>query len=90
MNSGCEPFNGGCPFNGLMDDLRIYNYPLSEKEVAALYAVQDLPTNTSKTEILAASGERTGTSNYLILVLVVVIIAAVATGLAIYKKKPTA
>jgi hypothetical protein len=37
LKIGCEPFNGGCRFNGLMDDLRIYNYPLSDAEVAALY-----------------------------------------------------
>ncbi len=88
LKIGCEPFNGGCQFNGLMDDLRIYNYPLSDAEVMALYAGEELPTTDP--DILAASGERTGTSNYLILVIAVVVIAAVAAGLAIRKKKPTA
>ena len=88
LKIGCEPFNGGCQFNGLMDDLRIYNYPLSEAEVAALYAGKEMPSTAP--EILAASGEKTGTSNYLILIVVVVVIAVVAAGLAIRKKKPTA
>lgn len=90
LKIGCEPFSGECLFNGLMDDLQIYNYPLSETEVAALYAGQELPTMIAKTGILAASGEKPETSNYWILVLAVVVIAAVAVGLAIRKQKPTA
>jgi hypothetical protein len=87
LKIGCEPFNGGCLFNGLMDDLQIYNYPLSENEVAALYAGKELPSTTPG--ILAVSGEKTSTGNYLILALVVVIIATVAAGLAIRKQKLT-
>jgi len=89
LKIGCEPFSGGCQFNGLMDDLRIYNYPLSDAEVAALYAGKELPTMVAKTGIIAASGEKPETSNYWMLVLAVVVIAAVAVGLAIRKKKPT-
>lgn len=74
-------------FKGLMDDIRIYNYPLSDAEVTALYAGKEIPSTAP--EILAASGERTGTSNYLILIMVIAVIAAVAAGLAIRKKKPT-
>jgi hypothetical protein len=88
LKIGCEPFSGGCQFNGLMDDLRIYNYPLSDAEVEALYAGKETPSTAP--EIVAASGERTGTSNYLILVLVIVVIAAVAAGLAIRSKKTKA
>jgi len=88
LKIGCEPFSGECQFNGLMDDLQIYNYPLSETEVATLYAGQTLPTMVAKTEILAASGEKTWTSSYLILVLAVVVIAAVAIGLTVGKAKP--
>jgi hypothetical protein len=90
LKIGCEPFSGECLFNGLMDDLQIYNYPLSETEVAALYAGQAPPRMTAKTEILAASGDKPETSNYWMLVLPIVAIAAVAVGLAIRKQKPTA
>jgi len=89
LKIGREPFNGICLFNGLMDDLQIYNYPLSETEVAALYSGQALPTMTAKTEILAASGDKPETSNYWMLALAVVVIAAVVIGLAIRKQKPT-
>jgi hypothetical protein len=85
LKIGREPFSDLYWFNGLIDDLRIYNYPLSDAEVAALYAGNELPSTAP--EILAASGERTGTSNYLILVLVIVVIAAVVAGLAIRSKK---
>ena len=88
LKIGCEPFNGGCLFNGLMDDLQIYNYPLSENEVAALYAGKELPSTAPG--IINASREKTSTGNYLIPALVVIIIAAVAAGLAIRKQKPTA
>jgi hypothetical protein len=88
LKIGCEPFSGECLFNGLMDDLQIYNYPLSDAEVAALYAGKEMPSTAP--EILASSGEKTQASSYLILVLIIVIIAAVAAGLAIRKKKPTA
>jgi len=62
---------------------------LSDAEVAALYAGKELPTMVAKTGIIAASGEKPETSNYWMLVLAVVVIAAVAVGLAIRKKKPT-
>jgi hypothetical protein len=85
LKIGCEPFSGELQFNGLMDDLRIYNYPLSDSEVTALYEGKEM--SPTAPEILAASGERTGSNNYLILVLLVVIIAAAATTLAIRSKK---
>ena len=88
LKIGCEPFSGEHQFNGLMDDLRIYNYPLSDTEVAALYAGKEIQSTAPET--LAASGEKTGASSYLIFVLIILIIAAVAAGLAIRKKKPTA
>jgi hypothetical protein len=88
LKIGREPFSDLYWFDGLIDDLRIYNYPLSDAEVTALYAGKELPSTAPG--ILAASGEKTSTNNYLILTLVVVIIAAVAAGLAIRKQKPTA
>lgn len=87
LKMGCEPFSDLYWFNGLMDDLRIYNYALSDAEVAALYAGKELPSTAPG--VLAASGEKTSTGNYLILALIIAIIAAVATGLAIRKQKPT-
>ena len=87
---GREPFTDLYWFNGLMDDLQIYSYPLSETEVAALYAGQAPPRMTAKTEILAASGEKTGTSNYWMLILPIVAIAAVAIGLTVRKGKTPA
>jgi len=85
---GREPFLDLFWFNGSMDDLQIYSYPLSETEVAALYEGKELPSTAPG--VLAASGEKTGASSYIILVLIIVIIAAAAAGLAIRKKKTTA
>jgi hypothetical protein len=89
LKIGREPCSDLYWFDGLMDDLQIYNYPLSETEVAALYAGQALPTTTAKTKILAASGDKQETNNYWILVLAVVIVAAAAGSLAIRRKKET-
>jgi hypothetical protein len=85
LKIGREPFSDLYWFNGLMDDVRIYNYPLSDAEVATLYAGKELPSTAPG--IFAASSEKTGTNNYLILILAVVVIAAVAAGLAIHKQK---
>jgi hypothetical protein len=86
LKIGCEPFNGGCLFNGLMDDLRIYNYPLSQAEVTALYSGETLPT-PAQTQVPATAEEEPGTHSKWIPVLVIVIIAAVAAALAIRGKK---
>lgn len=40
---GREPFSDLYWFNGLMDDLQIYNYPLSQDEVASLYSGDGQP-----------------------------------------------
>ena len=43
LKIGCEPFNDGiCLFNGLMDDLRIYSYALSQAEIAKIYVGKEL------------------------------------------------
>jgi len=92
LKIGCEPFepfNGDRLFNGLMDDLRIYNYPLSEAEIAALYSGETLPTTAQK-EVPAKSKEEPGKGSNWIPVLVIVIIAVAAAALAIRKKKETA
>ena len=58
--------------SGILDDIRIYNYALSEADIAAIYA-----------------GKELGRGKNWIPVLVIVVIAAVAAGLAIKKKKVT-
>jgi hypothetical protein len=89
LKIGREPFSDLYWFNGLMDDLRIYNYPLAEAEVAALYSGQALPTMTAKTEIPATAKDEPGTGGNWIPVLVIVIIAAAAAGLVSRRKKTT-
>jgi hypothetical protein len=106
LKIGCEPFNGGCLFNGLMDDLRIYNYPLSQDEITALYSGQTLPTTAqmqvpptaSQAEVPTtdqAQGppmaeEQPSTSKKWIPPLIIVAVAVAAAALAIRKKKETA
>jgi hypothetical protein len=86
LKIGCEPFNGGCQYNGLMDDLRIYNYPLSQAEITALYSGQTLPATAQK-EVLATAEEEPGTRSKLVPVLIIVIIAVAVVALAIRSKK---
>jgi hypothetical protein len=54
LKIGREPFYDLYWFDGLIDDLRIYNYPLSDDEVTALYTGKELPSTAP--EVLAASG----------------------------------
>jgi len=75
-------------FGGTLDDVRIYNYALSADDIAAIYAGKELPSTTPG--ILAASGDKSKTSNYWILVLAVAATVAVIIGVTISKKKPTA
>ena len=42
LKIGREPFNGIYLFNGLMDDLRIYNYALSQADIAKVFAGKEL------------------------------------------------
>jgi hypothetical protein len=72
LKIGREPFNGIYLFNGLMDDLRIYNYALSQAEIAKIYA-----------------GKELGKGRNWIPILVIVVIAVLAVGLAIRRKKAT-
>jgi hypothetical protein len=77
---------GRC-WDGLIDDVRIYSYALSEAEVADIYSGKAPPMITAKTGILAAGGEKTVANKYLIIALVIVIVASVTIGLAIRKEK---
>lgn len=85
---GREPFDDLYWFNGLMDDVQIYNYPLSEAEVAGLFSGQ-LPSVVAQVEAPTDSTEERETkSNWLpVAVILAVVIAAVA--LIARKKKIT-
>jgi hypothetical protein len=74
-------------WDGLIDDVRIYSYALSEVEVADVYSGKAPPMITVKTEFLAAGGEKTVANKYLILALVIVIVAAMTVGLVIRRDK---
>jgi hypothetical protein len=89
LKIGREPFSDSYWFSGLMDDLRIYNYPLSQAEITALYSGETLPI-TAQAEVPPTAEEEPGTSNKWIPPLVIVIIAVAAAALAIRKKKETA
>lgn len=69
-------------FKGSLDDFRIYNYALPEAEIAAIYSGKELPG--------PASIEQPGKGRNWIPVLIIVIIAVIAAGLATRKKKTTA
>jgi len=48
LKIGCEPFNDSiCLFNGLIDDVRIYNYALSEADISKLSIGKQLALGTS-------------------------------------------
>jgi hypothetical protein len=84
-------------FGGILDDVRIYNYPLSQAEITALYSGQTLPTTTqaqvptpAQTQAPPMAEEQPGTSKKWIPPLIIVAVAVAAAALAIRKKKETA
>ena len=84
---GREPFMDAYFFNGLIDELSIYNYALSDADIAAVYSGKALPITQAETP---DTGEKqAGRSGNFIPVLVIVIIAVVAVGLATHRKKAT-
>ena len=90
LKIGCEPFSGECLFNGLIDDLRIYNYPLSETEVAALYSgrAPTIPMAAQAEVMPTSTQDLEKSSNWLpVSVIVAIVIAAVA--LVARRKKAT-
>jgi hypothetical protein len=89
LKIGREPFSNLYWFDGLMDDLRIYNYPLSQAEITALYSGETLPVTAPK-EALATAEEEPGKRSNWIPVLVIVIIVVAAAALAARRKKTTA
>lgn len=70
-------------YSGAIDDVRIYNYALSENDVAAIYAGKKLPT------VVASGQQEPGRGGNWIPVLVIVVITAMVVALATRKKKVT-
>ena len=76
-------------FAGLIDDVRIYNYPLAKTEIAALYAgTTPTPPVEEPTEVLAVGEAEPVERNNWIPVLIILILAAGAGGLVTLRKKP--
>lgn len=75
-------------FAGVIDDVRIYNYPLAKTNVAALHAGK-IPPVAQQTEVLAASEAETKASSNWLPVLIVVAIA-IAVGAMVARKRKTA
>jgi hypothetical protein len=97
LKIGREPFKDLYWFNGLMDDLRIYNYPLSQAEITALYSGETTPTTAhaevptaNQTQVPPMAQEQPRTSKKWIPPLIIVAVAVAAAALAIRKKKETA
>ena len=88
LKIGCEPFSGICQFNGLMDEISIYNYALSEADVAEIYSGKS-PLTVVPMATLAAGEQSTGWGHNFIPVLIIMIIAVAAVGLATRRKKAT-
>jgi hypothetical protein len=85
---GCEPFEDAYWFKGLMDDLQIYNYPLSEDEVASLYAGQPpLVPVVAQIETPTDSAEPSGKTRSWIPIVMILAIAIVVGALVAAKKR---
>lgn len=85
LKIGCEPFLDSYWFKGLMDDLRIYNYPLAENQVATLYAGQ-APSVVAQVATAAVSTEEPEKASYWVLLSVIVVCVIAAGAFAIRKK----
>ena len=88
LKIGREPFMDAYFYKGLIDELSIFNYALSEADVAAIYSGKALPT-LAQAETPDAGEKQAGRGGNFILVLVIVIIAVVVVGLATRRKKAT-
>ena len=86
LKIGREPFGDMYWFNGLMDDLQIYSYPLSQAQVAALYSGQ-APPAIAQLGVLE-TGRRGASSNWIPVSIIVIV--AVGVGLATRRKRTRA
>lgn len=82
---GREPFGKMYWFNGLLDDLQIYNYPLSDAQVAALYSGQTPPA-IAQIRVVETGTPETG--NWIPVTIIVIV--ALGVGLAALRKSTTA
>ena len=73
-------------FAGLIDDVRIYNYPLAETEVAALYSGKT-SSPAQPTEVLAASEPEPEAGSRWILISIIIVLVISAAGLVMFRKK---
>jgi hypothetical protein len=94
LRTGTGPFligNNQWPdqtYVGLIDDVRVYNYPLAETEVAALYSGQD-PATLARVQTPTASAEEPEkTTNWIPVVMLLAI--AIVVGALVAAKKKTA
>jgi len=87
LKIGREPFNDLYVFNGLMDEVSIYNYALSEADVAEIYSGKS-PMAVAPIVTLAAGEKQAGGGSRFVSVLIIVVIAIAAAGFAIHKIKP--
>lgn len=85
LKIGREPFGNMYWFNGLMDDLQIYSYPLSQAQVTALYSGQ-APPAVAQLGVLDTG--RRGMSNWIPVSIIVIV--AVGVGLATRRKRTRA
>ena len=83
---GCEPFDDLYWFKGLLDDLQIYNYPLAEADIAALYSGEGPPI-LARMEITTASAEGPAKKSYWIPVFIIVAVAVAIGTLVACKRK---
>ena len=88
LKIGCEPFYDLYWFNGLIDDLQIYNYPLAETEIAALYSGESPPV-VAQVKVPAVTEEEPEKKGNWIPISIVVAIAVVI-GAAVIDKRKTA
>lgn len=88
LKIGREPFYDLYWFNGLMDDLQIYNYPLVETQIAALYSGEGLPV-IAQIETPTTTGEEPEKKSNWIPVLIIVAIAIVIGAIVDGKRKRT-
>ena len=80
LKIGREPFSDLFWFNGLMDDLQIYNYPLAEAEIASLYSGKAPIAAVNEFDISSGGNRRNWT-----VISVIFAVSAVAAAIAVLK-----
>jgi len=86
LKIGREPFGNMYLFNGLMDEVSIYNYALSEADVAEIYSGKS-PLAVAPIATLAAGEKQAGGGSGFVPVLIIAVIAIAVAGFAVHKIK---